>query len=371
VASKGLKALPWRSNSIRCGFSNPRTRASFLSLVALWCFPSFTAAAPAGPLRLHPENGRYFEFQGKPAVLITSGEHYGAVINLEFNYAAYLDELARHGFNLTRTFSGVYREIPGSFNIQGNTLAPAAGKFVCPWARSETAGASDGGNKLDLARWDEKYFLRLADFVRQAGKRGVIVELVFFCTMYDDNLWNASPMNSRNNINGAGTVGKYEVYSGKDAKLLAAQKAVVREIVTRLNSFDNLYYEVCNEPYERGGLAREWNDQVIETIVAAEATLPKKHLIAQGFPRSSTAVAQLNTNVSVLNFHAEKADAVRLNARFHRVIAFDETGGSDQSDRKYRTEGWDWIVAGGAVYEIISISRLLPIAGGFACRYAR
>ncbi len=33
----------------------------------------------------------------------------------------------RRGFNLTRTFSGTYREIPGSFKIPANTLAPAPG----------------------------------------------------------------------------------------------------------------------------------------------------------------------------------------------------------------------------------------------------
>jgi hypothetical protein len=37
--------------------------------------------------------------------------------------------------------------------------------------------------------------------------RGVVVELVFFCTMYDDKLWDASPMNVRNNVNGIGGVG--------------------------------------------------------------------------------------------------------------------------------------------------------------------
>ena len=86
--------------------------------------------------------------------------------------------------------------MPGSFNITGNTLAPADGRFLCPWARSETPGAADGGNKFDLARWDPAYFERLKDFVAQAGKRGIVVELVLFCTMYDDKVWAASPMNA-------------------------------------------------------------------------------------------------------------------------------------------------------------------------------
>jgi hypothetical protein len=44
-------------------------------------------------LRLHPQNPHYFEFGGKPVVLVTSGEHYGAVLNRAFDYAKYLDAL--------------------------------------------------------------------------------------------------------------------------------------------------------------------------------------------------------------------------------------------------------------------------------------
>src|SRR3982074_114892 len=99
------------------------------------------AMAWAAPIAPHPENPRYFLFEGKPAFLITSGEHYGAVLNLDFDFVPYLDELHSRGFNLTRTFTGTYREIPGSFKIVGNTLAPAPGRYAAPWARSATPGA--------------------------------------------------------------------------------------------------------------------------------------------------------------------------------------------------------------------------------------
>ncbi len=81
--------------------------------------------ADAAPLSLHPENPHYFLFRDKPAVLITSAEHYGAVLNLDFDYVKYLDTLAADGLNLTRIFSGAYVEPQGAFNIEKNTLAPA------------------------------------------------------------------------------------------------------------------------------------------------------------------------------------------------------------------------------------------------------
>ena len=330
-----------------------------------WLFGLATQPA-AAPIHVHPDYPHYFVWRGRPTILITSGEHYGAVLNLDFDYGRYLDELQVHGFNLTRTFSGTYREVPGSFNIMGNTLAPAADRFLCPWARSDTPGAADGGNKFDLTRWDSAYFERLKDFLAQAGEHGVVVELVLFCTMYDQTLWTASPMHPRNNVNGLADLGPYEVYRGKDPKLLAIQCAVVRKLVTELNPFNNLYYEICNEPYERGGLTREWNDQIIATIVDTEAALPNRHLIAQGFPAAGSAVNGLNPHVAVLNFHAASPDVVRLNYPLNRVLALDETGGADRSDRKYRTDGWRFILAGGGVYDHLDFSFTLGHEDGSA-----
>ena len=136
--------------------------------------------ALAAPLALHPENPRYFLFRGKPAVLVTSGEHYGAVLNRNFDCIPYLDELKAHGFNLTRTFAGTYREVPGSFGIPGNTLAPEPGSYVAPWPRSDVPGAGDGGTRFDLKRWNPEYFTRLEAFIAGAGQRGIAVELVLF-----------------------------------------------------------------------------------------------------------------------------------------------------------------------------------------------
>src|SRR5687767_14493896 len=135
--------------------------------LTLLCVALPVIAAPIETFRLHPKNPRYCEWQGRPTVLITATEHYGAVLNLDFDYITYLNELQRHGFNLTRIFSGAYREITGSFNIKENTLAPKPGRFVCPWASAD-------GNKFDLTKWDAAYFIRLKDFIAEAGKRGII-----------------------------------------------------------------------------------------------------------------------------------------------------------------------------------------------------
>src|SRR4051812_23979489 len=94
---------------------------------------TFGACTPrVVPLRQHPENPHYFLFRDKPAILISSGEHYGAVLNADFDYATYLETLSRDGLNHTRLFVGAYCEPQGAFDISGNTLAPAPGRFICP-----------------------------------------------------------------------------------------------------------------------------------------------------------------------------------------------------------------------------------------------
>jgi hypothetical protein len=329
-----------------------RAAAFGLALAAV-AAPAPAADAPLAP---HPENPHYFLFRGKPAILVTSGEHYGAVLNLDFDYAPYLDELKAGGFNLTRTFSGTYREDPTAFGIVENTLAPKPRRFLSPWTRSSTPGASDGGMKFDLTKYDDAYFARLKDFIEQAGKRGVVVELSLFCPLYNDKLWDINPMKSENNVNGVGKGGRLDVYDLKDKELTDLQEALVRKLVGELKDYDNLYYEICNEPYF-GGVTAEWNDRIAAVIADAEKGLPNRHLIAQNISNGSAEVKAPNANVGVLNFHyCSPPDAVALNYGLGRAVGFDETGFRGTGDRPYRTDAWDFLIAGGAVYSNLDYS---------------
>jgi len=314
------------------------------------------------PIQLHPDNPHYFLWRGKPTVLITSGEHYGAMLNRAFDYSKYLKTLKSYGFNLTRTFSGAYCEPLGAFKIQNNTLAPAKSQLICPWARSNTPGYANGGNKFDLTKWDSAYFKRLRNFLAEAGKCGVVVELVLFCPFYKDDMWKLSPMNAANNVNGIGKMERTKAYTLNHPKLLAVQDAMVRKIVEELRDFDNVYYEICNEPYERSGQSKAWQAHIAETIVAAEGKFCHKHLIAQNLPWRPQNLPKGTQNrimhvrhVSILNFHsASPPKPVALYYDLNKVITYDET--SRGTNKKYRTEGWDFIIAGGAVYDNLDLS---------------
>jgi hypothetical protein len=308
-------------------------------------------------LSLHPDNPHYFLFRGKPAILITSGEHYGAVLNSEFDTTKYLNELKRNGLNLTRTFTGVYCEDAKSFGITRNTLAPLEGKLICPWARSETPGYAGGGNKFDLEKWDEAYFKRLKDFLTQASSRNIVVELVLFCPFYEDSMWKLSPMNAANNINGVGKLSREAVYNReKNGALQAAQERLVKKIVDELNSFDNFYIEVCNEPYF-GGVTDAWQRRIIDVIVESERPLPNKHLISQNVANGSKKIEKPHPAVSIFNFHyASPPAAVKENFGLNKVIGENETGFKGTGDTHYRMEAWEFLLAGGGLYNNLDYS---------------
>jgi hypothetical protein len=336
---------------------NAGMRRTLLPLLSAALSIAAVSSSRAEPLALHPENPHYFIYKGKPRFIITSGEHYGAVLNLDFDYVKYLDELAARKLNNTRIFSGAYVEPQGAFNIARNTLAPGPNRFIAPWARSDTPGYANGGNKFDLSRWDEAYFARLKDFVSRAAERDVIVEFNLFCPFYEENQWALSPQNAKNNVNNVGDVARTNVYTlHKHGGLLAAHEAMVKKIVTELNPYDNLYYEICNEPYF-GGVTLDWQHHIAETIVAVEKVLPKKHLISRNVANGSAKIDRPHEAISIYNFHyAAPPDAVAVNYGLNKVIGDNETGFRGTNDLPYRSEAWAFLLSGGGLYNNLDYS---------------
>jgi hypothetical protein len=326
----------------------------------------FTLTVPAAdstafkPLQLLPENPHYFLFRGKPTVLVTSGEHYGAVLNQDFDYLTYLDTLKAEGMNLTRVVPGTSLESTNATTYRGgdqNTFAPRPGRFLAPWARSDTPGYFYGGNKFDLDRWDEAFFKRLKDFVSAASERGIIVEFNVFYVLYGDGpefgKWNLHPLNARNNVNHVGHVPFHRYNTLDEPALVARQEAVLRKLLTELNEFDNVYYEICDEPYCSGASPKEtesWQNHLLGVAEATMRMLPRRQLLAVNYANDYTVVQKPHRAVSVLNFHYSYPPAVvPLNWQLSLPICFDETSGG-QNVLERRREAWAFMLSGGAVY---------------------
>lgn len=305
------------------------------------------------PIALNAQNPHYFSYHGKPTLLITSGEHYGAVLNPDFDYKKYLDELHAHGLNLTRTFSGEYVESPTSFNIRHNTLAPKHDRFICPWRRV----SGKNKYKFDLTKWDPAYFKRLKKFIKAARKRDVIVEFTLFCPFYGDEQWKLSPLNEHNNMNGLGKISRNDVYTmDKSGKLLAVEESLVRKIVSELKNFDNVMYEICNEPYF-GGVTLDWQRHIAEVIESSEKDFHHRHLITQNIANGNKKIDNPFPVVSVFNFHyAFPPTAVAQNYHLDKVIGNNETGFKGNDDATYRRTAWHFILAGGGLFNHLDYS---------------
>jgi hypothetical protein len=321
----------------------------------------------AEPIQVAPANPHYYFYQGKPILLITSAEHYGAVINKDFDYVAYLDALQAHGLNYTRFYPGAMFEPAGKF-MAGNTLGPKPGSLVVPWARSDTPGYRLGGNRFDLERWDPAYFARFKDFLVQAGRRGIIVEICFFNSQYEDT-WPLSPLQAGNNIQGAGRCDWRAAQTLKDSALVARQVAYVRKLTQEANSFDNVILEICDEPGHIGTgfeLSGPWVAHLADVVLETERSLPKKHLLAQevdgplGGPVDFAADPRFTVIVGQYIWGDDQGEmggmkGLDFKYKDNKPIELNETGylplwyaGDKVADS--RVEGWEFIVGGGAAF---------------------
>lgn len=337
----------------------------------------------AQPIRLHPDNPHYFLYHGKPRVLITSAEHYGALINLDFDYKKYLQTLHDEGMNYTRIFTGVYVENTLSFGIEKNTLAPLEDKLITPWARSNVPGYINGGNKFDLDKWNPAYFERLHDFVTIAEKLDIIVEVTFFSSIYRDDYWEFCPFYSENNVNKTDRIERVFVHTKSNGNLFKYQEAMVQKITIELNKYDNVFYEIQNEPWsdqegklfllnknvipdeeqkwftrtnQASELSLEWQKAIATMVRDVELNLPKKHLIAQNYCNYAQPISEVDDNIDIMNFHYVWPEAVRWNYGYGRPISFDESGFSQKEEATYRKQAWRFMLAGGAIFNNLDYS---------------
>jgi hypothetical protein len=359
---------------------NPSGRAIFLALALV---AGTASAREEAPIRLHPRNPRYFEWRGKAVALVTSAEHYGAVLNLDFDGRRYLETLQRDGMNYTRVFSGSYVEPPGAFGIERNTLAPARGRFLSPWARSETPGYAGGGNKLDLDRFSPEHLDRLREFVAEAGRRGIVVELTLFCSTYGNPQWAVHPFNPQNNVQALAVADWRKLHTLDNGPALAVQEKLVRHLVRGLNGFDNLFFEIQNEPWADNHTVGEvinpymtdryrwpnavevptagavaWQAKIASIITDEESRLPRRHLIAQNVCNFRLPVRpqDLAPGVGIVNFHYAYPEAAAWNLALPAVLGYDETGFAGRTDAAYRRQAWNFLLSGGGLFNSLDYS---------------
>ncbi len=235
-------------------------------------------------VKIASESPKYLSFRGKSLGLISASEHYGSVINRPFDYEKYLADAARHKMTMTRTFL-LYRELQSSRN-PSSPAKPESPDYISPFVRSGPGKALDGEPIYDLDKWNPEYFERLHRFLDLASEKGIVVELTVFSNTYADNIWALNPLRAENNKQHVGAVAWQDYISLKDAALVSRQTAFARKIIQETSGYDNVYYEICNEP--GGGLPGHasaadvdaWQEEMARVLRDEMRRLNRPHLLS-------------------------------------------------------------------------------------------
>lgn len=287
-----------------------------------WVAVIENAESPTEAVCLHPENPRYFLFRNRPLVLLAATEHYGSVINRAFDFERYLADAADKHQTMTRTFL-LFREQQSARN-PSSPCKPESPDFVTPWPRTGPGNAIDGEPRYDLDQWNPEYFRRLHRFLSRASKLGIVVELTLFSNTYGDGVWALNPLRAENNLQGVGKVPWYEYNTLHNQPVVNRQLAYAAKIIQETSRYDNVYYEICNEP---GGNADHraptadvdaWQERVAGVVRQELARLGRKHLVfgSQAFSYKPAFRQELDTS-----FSGKMVDAVNVHALPGMVLA--------------------------------------------------
>lgn len=264
------------------------------ALLAALAWAALAAGEMRGPLRVHPENPRYFTDDSGEAILLTGSHTWSNLLDMgpsdpppPFDFNAYLAWLKGYGHNFTRgwTWEPARWDTTGmtpAWRNANHTIAPQ------PWLRTGPGAALDGKPQFDLERVNPAYLERLSTRVRQARDQGIYISIMLFegfAVQFQPETWANHPFNLANNVNGIdGDVngdGKgLEVHQLGRQRVTEIQEAFVRAVLKTLNGFDNVLYEISNETHPD---STDWQYHMIAFIKNCEKEMPKQHPVGMTF----------------------------------------------------------------------------------------
>ena len=241
--------------------------------------------APAtGPLRVNPENPRYFTDGSGKTIYLTGSHTWNNLQEIsklapKFEYDKYLQFLQKANHNFIRLWAieNAAWEVPSTDKVRTHPL---------PYRRTGPGVALDGDPKFDLAQFDPDYFDRLRSRVSAAADHGIYVSVMLFngwCIgkkpYSQGNPWRGHPFHRENNVNGIdgdlnGDGEGKEIQTLQDPKITGLQEQYVRKVVDTLSDFDNVLWEISNESDHE---SKGWQYHMIRFIKTYEAGKKKQH----------------------------------------------------------------------------------------------
>jgi Family of unknown function (DUF6298) len=263
------------------------------AIILLLSAATLRAVPASGPLRVLPQNPRYFTDGSGKAVYLSGSHVWFNFKNIgqsdpppQFDYDAYLAFLQQHNHNFVRLWTWELMKW-----TDGGSGFSFSDPF--PWQRTGPGLAFDGRPKFDLSLFNQSYFDRLRSRVRAAGERGIYVSIMLFegyklRFSAGGSGSTGHPFHMNNNVNAlhgdTDANGKpTEIQTLQNPAVTAVQKAYVRKVIDTVNDLDNVLYEIANESHPK---SRAWQYEMIHFIKTYEAQLPKQHpvgMTSEGF----------------------------------------------------------------------------------------
>jgi hypothetical protein len=205
-------------------------------------------AEEAGRIQPSSKNPFYWQYQGKPVLLLGGSD--------DDNLFQWTGRALTEQLDLLVSVGGNYLRNTMSSRDDGN---------VFPFAKT--------GDRYDLNRWNEAYWERLENFLAQTHRRGIFVQIELF-DMHDllqPALWAANPWNPARNVNytfentrlprqpaanayrNGESVGRpHEFFLSvpavnDDAVLLGFQRRFVDRVLEHTLRYDHVLYCISNE----------------------------------------------------------------------------------------------------------------------------
>jgi hypothetical protein len=265
------------------------------------------------PIKIAPGAKRYFSFRGRTQVLVGVSADNGCHLELGAafcnftNYKATLRTAQENKLNKLRLWVALSGE-----KLPNNV----------PFARVTDAS----GTYWRLDQRNPLFFNRLRQVVAFAQSLDMMVEVTFFAP-FEGGVLPGSPWGGGGRApNASGQVTPVRFSSAdyfvifdrrgtpealQNERMRTYQKKVIEWTVRELWCFDNVYWEIANEP-EGSNVhplaVAEWQREMIRSVMAEEAKYPRLaaggHLIAvQPFTRRGAEAFLNDPNVDIINGH--------------------------------------------------------------------
>ncbi|MHC4797390.1 MAG: hypothetical protein ACYTF1_12170 [Planctomycetota bacterium] len=241
-----------------------------------------SANPPTGPLKVHPQNPRYFADRSGKAVYLTGShshpEFQDYIEDPPFPYSKWLSDLVGWGHNFMR-----------GWHWEDAYYSPL------PYQRTGPGKALDGKLKFDLTKYQPRYFDHVKTRIQAAADKGLYVSVMLFQGWSFDkgrfpgkpdgyrnpNPWPYHPYNIANNINGINGDPNGDNQGGETHRLLipevtALQEKYVEHTIDQLNHLDNIIWEISNECWS---YSVSWQYHMVKHIKSYQKTKPKQHLV--------------------------------------------------------------------------------------------